>query len=253
MEIGKQNLTAIVVGLACVSFSVSLRADSVLPTATFYCENENSGPTGNCSGSGTQLPSVNGIQGVGMNFSASSSGSDVLETQFAIIGALSGDNLSAGTLIPYSFSFTATSTNLGGTEITNYIFDPTALYAFPPDSNVPPPILGESVSQSSTVTVNGNCSGGPSGPTNTCWSLSVTGTGVFEFSNTVPSGAVVEIPLYTEIDTGNLLGSPNITISGTINFNPVPEQRYSTLAVVGGGFALLLYRRRRTGLRASLP
>ncbi len=219
--------------------SPSVRADSILPTGSFYCEGA-PGPA-LCSGNGSQLPSVNGIEGVEMNFSGNGEG-----IQYAIIGDLSGDSLAAGTLIPYSFSLNATSIDPAGTEITGYSFSPQAVASFPPDFNVPPPFIGASVSQTATVLQDGNCAPLPSGPGNTCWLLSITGTGFFEFSSsTVPSGALVEIPLLVDISTESLGGIPEVSISGTLDLNPVPEPRCLMLIVLGCGLVFMFGRRVR--------
>ena len=244
MHIRTIHLTAV---FTLFAVSYSLWGDSILPTAIGYCQSA-FGSSGSCSVSATQLPSGNGIQGIQMNVSANSPSSDLLAFQFEIVGALSGDSLPAGTLIPYSFSFVAGSVNAGGTEITNFSFDPIHFVPFPlpPDLSIPPPIVGASVSQSSTITSNGNCIPGlPSGPTNTCWQLSVTGNGMFQLGN-VPSGALVEIPLYAEFDTSSFLGPPQIHFSGEVSFNPIPEPRYAGLILLTSGLVFAIWQRRRS-------
>lgn len=229
---------------AYLSVSISLQANSILPT-TFYCQNQV--PLSDfCSGSANSLPAFNGIQGTAMTFSATYSSGDSTASQFEIVGDLAGDNLAAGTMIPYSFSISALSINPGGTEIVNDVILPIAQsvteFSFP---GIMSAELAFGVPQTTAITHDGNCAPFPSEPGNTCWGRSVTGTGTFELSSEiVPSGTLIAFPLFVEIDTSNLLGTPNISISGTIDFNPVPEPRYTSLAILSCILALLLWRRR---------
>ena len=223
--------------------STSLRADSILPISSFYCGAAPGFAAPACSGSESHLPSANGIEGVEMNFSGSTQGTQDLGIQYAIIGSLSGDSL-AGGLIPYSFSLTALSDNEGGTEIGGYLFIPEIVLLFPPNLKVPAPFTGRSVSQTASVLQDGSCAPFPEGASNTCWGLSVTGTGFFEFSSeAVPSGTLLEIPLLVEVYTENLLGTPQIAVFGTLDLNPIPEPRCTMLVVLSAGLVFIFGRR----------
>lgn len=199
----------------------SADADTILPATNFGCT-----PVNSCSGSATQLPSANGIQGVEFNVVGSSTGSDSVEFVFSTSGLLSGSDIPSGAVIPYSFSFVADSTSPSGTMIDNAAFQPDSNFFF---------INNEQ----STIVSDGFCS--PSG--NVHWCRTVQGTGTMTFTSGVPSGASFELSADFLIDAQAGLGTPAIGLRGQIDFNPIPEPR--NLSIV-----LLLAAAVVAGLRA---
>ena len=229
--------------------SRSLLADSVLPTSAFFCEAADPTETVTCTGSAIQLPSNGGIDGTEINFSASvlSPGDSVTilgdgsanvhgQIQLEILGPLTGDDLPVGTQIPYTFSFQATSMDSGGTLILQNSFADVA----------------GALPQALAITSPENCGAGPIARTNTCESLSETGSGLYN-PGAVSSGTVLGLPFFVVVDTLDLPGAPapTITISGTVDFNPspVPEPRYSALAALSLLVLFLGLRRRLTSTK----
>ena len=188
----------------------SARADTILPATNFTCT-----PVTSCSGSATQLPSADGIQGVEFNFAGSSSGSNSAEFVFSTTGLLSGSDLPSGTVIPYSFSFLADSTSPSGTMIDNAAFHPDSNFFFIND-------------EQSTIVSNGSCS--PSG--NVHWCRTVHGTGTMTFTSGVPNGATLELSADFLMDAHSGLGTPTIGLRGQIDFNPIPEPRNPSIVLL---------------------
>lgn len=197
--------TSALLVIGWLSGMVSLRADSVLPTSTFSC-------TGfSCSGSTTQLPSANGVQGVEIDFTGSSSGSSNATFQYDIAGVLSGDSLPAGAQISFTYSFTAESDNLAGTQIVSDSFVVPSFAAF------------EVASQSETIDGDGSCV--PDPPGFPSWCRIVEGSGVLELPSGLSSGSPLDLGAQITINTINGRGEPAIMLNGTVDFTAVPEPR----------------------------
>jgi hypothetical protein len=198
--------------LACAILAgvSSVHADTILPATNFACT-----PVNSCSGSATQLPLVNGIQGVEFNVAGSSSGSDSAEFVFSTTGLLSGSDIPSGAVIPYSFSFLADSTSPSGTMVDNA--------AFHPDSN-----MFFINNEQSTIVSDGFCS--PSG--NVHWCRTVQGTGTMTFTSGVLSGSSLELSADFLINAHSNLGTPTIGLRGQIDFNPIPEPRNTSLVLL---------------------
>ena len=203
-------VTAILAGTVLASISSSARADAILPATNFACT-----PVGSCSGSATQLPSVNGVQGVELNVTGSSLSGDFAQFVFSTTGLLSGSDIPAGTTIPYSFSFTADSTSASGTTIEDAEFRPDSDVFFSTD-------------QQSTVVSNGFCS--PSG--NVHWCLTIEGSGLMTFASDIPTGTLLELSGDFEIDAEATIGTPVIDLRSQIDFNPIPEPRNASMVLL---------------------
>ncbi|HUA20341.1 MAG TPA: hypothetical protein VMB25_16450 [Bryobacteraceae bacterium] len=209
-----------------------LRADSVLPTETLSCSGES------CSGSATQLASANGVQGVEIDFSGSSDDSASSTFEYDIAGLLSGDSLPAGSLISFTYSFTAESDNVDDTQIIS-------------DSFVVPPFAAfDVVSQTETIDGDGSCV--PDPPNFPSWCRSVEGSGVLEFPSGLASGAPLDLGAEVTIDTDNGGGEPTISISGSVDFTAaVPEPRGDWTMPAGALIAIAWLGRRTAWIRTA--
>lgn len=231
-------VATIVVAIAGLVGPSALQADSILPvTDVTSVPFSPCFPNVACGEFATQLPSSNGIQGMELHVNAVFPDAGTPTFYFEITGPLGGLSLPAGASIPYSFSLLAESLNPGGTEIVGS--------SFFPELNLPPVggIEGNPVGQQSTTTFDGNCAPGPPGPTTTHWCRALQGSGTLVFASGVPSGALIELGAEIDIKTQNATGSPDVSLNGTIDFNPVPEPRHIPLILLATVLALFAGRK----------
>jgi len=187
------------------------------------------------------LPTSNGIAGVELDATGSTPGEsfpftgppEYAQFVFGTSGNLSGSAIPAGALIPFSFSFTADSTNPAGTSITG------AEFFFPS-------LLVQN--ESSTILFNGYCT--PA--TNTHWCLEEEGSGMLSFPAGYPSGAPLSLVAEIEIDAPIELGAPAIgLLSAKLDLNPVPEPRYPILSLLVVAISLAAWSKGRKRSSAS--
>jgi hypothetical protein len=219
--------TEAILSLSFFVAAVTLHADVVLPTTGF-----NGGA--NCFENAVQqLPALNGIEGVELQVGCNSTGTALAQFQFGVNGPLTGGSLPKGTVIPFTFSFSATSLNAGITSIT-----------------------GASVAASGNLHITSlqeqTLMNGPCTPfTNTCWVLAEIGSGTtITGPSDIASGSLMQLGLQIGIGTTNTLGTPTIGLTSTVDFNanPVPEPPHGTLVLLAVGLVYVAFKKLRTAI-----
>jgi len=216
-----------------------LQADVVLPASNFACGGTS---VTSCGGSGSQLPDLNGIQGVEITGHGGAQATSSAQFVFDVTGALVGD-ISAGTTIPFTFSFGASSADQFGTEIVSS--DPSV------EVTVGGQFFGGVIDQLVTNDVCGP--GFPLQSTCTNWMREGYGNGTLTLTSGISSGSSMEIAFAILLDTTNNGGTPTLSLGNAtfdLNANPVPEPRHATLALIGMGLLCVVGRTVRARLRS---